>query len=65
MSSGPRWYKSSHSEEGGNNCVEVAALDDCFIGIRHSVHPATTFSIERSTFTSFIRAVQSGAFQTL
>ncbi|MFI7875342.1 DUF397 domain-containing protein [Streptomyces salinarius] len=61
MPSEPVWYKSSYSEEGGNNCVEVAVLEDRCIGIRDSVRPAMSFSVEHATFTAFIRAIQSDA----
>ncbi|WP_217162380.1 DUF397 domain-containing protein [Streptomyces sp. AC512_CC834] len=62
MLSEPRWQKSSYSETGGNNCVEVATLDDLSIGIRDSVRRDMTFSIERTAFTSFVRSVRSGIF---
>ncbi|MFJ6693789.1 DUF397 domain-containing protein [Streptomyces sp. NPDC091294] len=64
MPSEPVWYKSSYSEEGGNNCVEIADLGDRCIGIRHSVRPALNFSIERATFASFVAAIRSGVFRT-
>ncbi|MCU1643988.1 MAG: hypothetical protein JWN03_4263 [Nocardia sp.] len=43
---GAHWFKSSHSESGGQ-CVEVAWLDDGTIGVRDSKNPtgpALTFT---------------------
>ncbi|MFI1462115.1 DUF397 domain-containing protein [Nocardia carnea] len=33
--SGARWFKSTHSG-GGNDCVEVAHLDEGMVGVRDS-----------------------------
>ncbi|WP_327139965.1 DUF397 domain-containing protein [Nocardia sp. NBC_01327] len=43
---GAHWFKSSHSESGGQ-CVEVAWLEDGKVGIRDSTDPtgpALTFT---------------------
>ncbi|MEU0843917.1 DUF397 domain-containing protein [Streptomyces sp. NPDC005962] len=55
------WFKSSYSDQGGGNCVEVA---DCKtkVGVRDSKNtegPALT--LPRETFLSFIDSVKSGA----
>ncbi|CAL9602214.1 DUF397 domain-containing protein [Streptomyces sp. enrichment culture] len=64
MPSELRWHKSSHSEAGGNNCVEVAILDDRSIAIRDSVRPDMRFSIEQPAFASFVEAARYGIFRT-
>ncbi|MEV5933560.1 DUF397 domain-containing protein [Streptomyces sp. NPDC052079] len=55
-----KWFKSSFSEASGNACVEVAVRDDARVAIRHSVYPAWGFSVDRTTFSSFVSAVRSG-----
>ncbi|MET9487286.1 DUF397 domain-containing protein [Nocardia sp. NPDC006630] len=54
---GAHWFKSSHSESGGQ-CVEVAWLDEGRVGIRDSTNPtgpALTFaSGDWSAFLPFI-----------
>lgn len=56
--SGATWFKSSHSG-GGNDCVEVAHLEDGLVGVRDSKAPdgpALVFSsAEWNTFTGAIR----------
>jgi hypothetical protein len=49
-----RWFKSSHSDSGGGNCVEVAA-DTATIRIRDSKNPdgpILTVSVE--SWTAFL-----------
>ncbi|WP_280242907.1 DUF397 domain-containing protein [Nocardia abscessus] len=56
--SGAKWFKSSHSESGGQ-CVEVAWLDSARVGIRDSKNqtgPALVFNpSEWDTFTAGVR----------
>ncbi|MBO0856019.1 MAG: DUF397 domain-containing protein [Nocardia sp.] len=53
-----QWFKSSRSG-GGKDCVEVAHLDQGFVGVRDSKNPggpALVFSGgEWDTFTSALR----------
>ncbi|WP_282794377.1 DUF397 domain-containing protein [Streptomyces sp. CC224B] len=58
--SGLRWVKSSFSDEGGNNCVEVAATADG-IAIRESDTPAVMLTTDRGALLSLIRTVKSNA----
>ncbi|QZZ32999.1 DUF397 domain-containing protein [Streptomyces sp. ST1015] len=51
-----RWVKSSYSEDGGNNCVEVAFLDRN-IAVRDSKIPARTFTLTRAAFTALVRSL--------
>jgi hypothetical protein len=61
----PRWFKSSHSDNGGN-CVEVAAnLVDVHgvVPVRDSKNPdgpALTFPVD--AFASFVESVKAGEF---
>ncbi|MHB9858882.1 DUF397 domain-containing protein [Streptomyces sp. YIM S03343] len=59
------WYKSSYSEEGGNNCVEVAVRDDMRIALRHSVYPARGFSVGQTAFSAFVNAVRVQALDDI
>ncbi|WP_149180490.1 DUF397 domain-containing protein [Streptomyces sp. TRM49041] len=55
------WFKSSYSDQGGGNCVEVA-VRKALVGIRDSKEkngPALT--LPRSTYITFIDTVKSGA----
>ncbi|MFJ5550660.1 DUF397 domain-containing protein [Streptomyces sp. NPDC093225] len=49
----PVWIKSSYSEEGGNNCVEVAPLGPR-IGVRDSKRPEPVVSLAPAAFTAFL-----------
>lgn len=55
---GAQWFKSSRSS-GGQECVEVAHLDQGFVGVRDSKNPggpALVFSGgEWDTFTAALR----------
>ncbi|MBF6464531.1 DUF397 domain-containing protein [Nocardia beijingensis] len=55
--SGAEWFKSSHSESGGQ-CVEVAWLGDTHVGVRdskNSTGPALIFTpSEWDAFTATI-----------
>ncbi|WP_031505717.1 DUF397 domain-containing protein [Streptomyces megasporus] len=58
------WTKSSFSEAGGNNCVEVAADGDG-IAIRESTDPARALTADRAAFRALLRGVKDGAFDRL
>jgi hypothetical protein len=53
------WRKSSFSEEGGNNCVEVAA-DHNRIAIRESTRPKAIVTTDRRALRAFLLGVKSG-----
>ncbi|MFI1460839.1 DUF397 domain-containing protein [Nocardia carnea] len=56
--SGAQWFKSSYSGSG-NECVEVAWLQDANVGVRDSKNPAgpaLTFSFaDWAAFTAYLR----------
>ncbi|MEI5520644.1 DUF397 domain-containing protein [Streptomyces brasiliscabiei] len=54
------WVKSSYSN-GGNNCVEVAGLDDA-IAVRDSKNPdGPALLMPTSAFQSFVTGVRDGS----
>ncbi|WP_083880917.1 DUF397 domain-containing protein [Nocardia araoensis] len=60
--SGGKWFKSSHSESGGQ-CVEVAWLGNTHVGIRDSkksTGPALVFTL--GEWDAFTAAVRHGQF---
>ncbi|MFF4804621.1 DUF397 domain-containing protein [Streptomyces sp. NPDC001351] len=57
--SGLRWVKSSYSDEGGNNCVEVAAVENA-VAVRDSKKPAQVLEFSPNAFASLIRNVKAG-----
>lgn len=58
--SGLRWVKSSFSDAGGNNCVEVAAADDHGIALRESDNPGTVLTTSQSALRALVLAVKRG-----
>ncbi|MFF1649720.1 DUF397 domain-containing protein [Streptomyces sp. NPDC058240] len=54
-----RWVKSSFSDAGGNNCVEVAAVEDEGIALRESDSPGTVLIISQSALRALLFAVKS------
>lgn len=54
------WQRSPFSDEGGNNCVEVAATADG-LALRESDSPAVMLTTGRGTLLSLIRSVKSDA----
>ncbi|WP_433202715.1 DUF397 domain-containing protein [Nocardia sp. CA-107356] len=59
---GARWFKSSHSESGGQ-CVEVAFLDGGHVGVRDSKNPtgpALTFT--PGEWDAFVGGARDGEF---
>ncbi|WP_236258677.1 DUF397 domain-containing protein [Streptomyces hygroscopicus] len=58
------WRKSSFSEEGGNNCIEIATGGGTIV-MRESCHPETIVTTDRITLGMFVRAVKNGRFDHL
>ncbi|KPI01324.1 protein of unknown function DUF397 [Actinobacteria bacterium OK074] len=56
--SGLHWVKSSFSDEGGNNCVEIAPTHTG-IALRESDTPAEILLTDRGTLASLIRGVKA------
>ncbi|MEU3249379.1 DUF397 domain-containing protein [Streptomyces sp. NPDC006997] len=54
-----KWIKSSHSEASGNNCVEVAAVEDAIV-VRDSKFPTRNLTIRPQAFTMLIQSVTAG-----
>lgn len=60
--SGAKWFKSSHSESGGQ-CVEVAWLGNTYVGVRDSKNssgPALIFT--PSDWDAFTSTITDGGF---
>lgn len=55
-----RWRKSSHSGNGGNTCVELAALGDG-TGVRDSVSPQTGhLTLTPGELAALVRDIKAG-----
>ncbi|GAA2099748.1 hypothetical protein GCM10009801_71690 [Streptomyces albiaxialis] len=54
-----RWVKSSFSEDGGNNCVEVAATAAGRVALRESESPAHVLTVDRAALSALIRHVKA------
>ncbi|WP_445395450.1 DUF397 domain-containing protein [Streptomyces sp. LE64] len=67
MTSEPRWFKSSYSNNGGD-CVEVAAnlvADFGVVPVRDSkVVSGPVLALPAGAFASFVSGVRSGEFDT-
>ncbi|MDX2604119.1 DUF397 domain-containing protein [Streptomyces caniscabiei] len=63
MSDQLQWFKSSHSDSEGGNCVEVALPDGRLtVHIRDSKNPTgPTLTLPASAWAAFIAAGQPGA----
>lgn len=60
--SGASWFKSSRSQ-GGQDCVEVAFLDNGLIGMRDSKNPSEPALVfTPSEWDAFIGGVNGGEF---
>ncbi|WP_327067070.1 DUF397 domain-containing protein [Kitasatospora sp. NBC_01250] len=60
--SGAAWFKSTHSNNGGN-CVEVAANVPDTVPVRDSKNPAGPALIfPTRAFASFVAGVKNGQF---
>nr|WP_084265028.1 DUF397 domain-containing protein [Actinomadura macra] len=56
-----RWRKSSHSDQHGGECVEVANLTPV-VAVRDSKDPdGPALGFSRPAFTAFVGAVRAGA----
>ncbi|TDD83943.1 DUF397 domain-containing protein [Actinomadura rubrisoli] len=59
--SGAQWRKSTHSDEHGGSCVEVAALAPV-VAVRDSTDPdGPVLGFSRTAFTAFIGAIRAGS----
>ena len=57
------WRKSTFSGGSGGNCVEVAALPDGGIAVRHSKNPAgPAIAYTAAEWTAFLEGVKAGEF---
>ncbi|MBQ0853196.1 DUF397 domain-containing protein [Streptomyces sp. BH-SS-21] len=55
--SGLNWVKSSFSDEGGNNCVEVAATEDG-TALRESDEPGRILAVRTESLSALLAAVK-------
>jgi hypothetical protein len=65
-SDSPRWFKSSHSDNGGN-CVEVSVGTDTSgtVPVRDSKDPAGPhLTFTANAWTAFVVGIQRGDFPT-
>ncbi|WP_430727350.1 DUF397 domain-containing protein [Streptomyces beigongshangae] len=51
------WRKSSFSGDGGNNCVEVAAIGPSAVALRESDHPADVLTADRAALHALVRSL--------
>lgn len=58
--SGLHWLKSSFSDAGGNNCVEVAATNSDGIALRESDSPAQVLLTGQAVLGALVRGVKAG-----
>ncbi|MFF1913829.1 DUF397 domain-containing protein [Streptomyces sp. NPDC058239] len=52
------WVKSSFSDAGGNNCVEVAAVEHERVAIRESDSPAALLVTSRTALGALARGLK-------
>lgn len=58
-----RWRISTRSASGGGNCVEVGALADGRIAVRHSKAPeAAVIIYTRAEWDAFLAGARDGEF---
>ncbi|MFD6288278.1 DUF397 domain-containing protein [Streptomyces sp. NPDC060205] len=55
--SGLNWVKSSFSDEGGNNCVEVAVTEDG-AALRESDEPGRILAVRPESLSALLAAVK-------
>lgn len=61
-STGPRWFKSSHSQ-AGQECIEVAWLANGAVGVRDSKNPTgPALAFSPGEWTTFTRSVRNDRF---
>lgn len=58
--SGLHWLKSSFSDAGGNNCVEVAAAEGEGIAIRESERPDVILTTSQTALRALVLGVKIG-----
>ncbi|MDX3683128.1 DUF397 domain-containing protein [Streptomyces sp. AK04-4c] len=56
------WVKSSFSDAGGNNCVEVAAVEQERVAIRESDSPTAILMTNRAALGALVRELKLGDF---
>ncbi|MFE9723202.1 DUF397 domain-containing protein [Streptomyces sp. NPDC005794] len=55
------WVKSSYSDAGGNNCVEVATLaDGSGVALRESESPGTTLVARHGALKALLTTIKAG-----
>lgn len=54
------WVKSSFSDAGGNNCVEVAMGEGEGVTLRESDNPGTVVAITQSAMRALVLAIKGG-----
>ncbi|MFI5621169.1 DUF397 domain-containing protein [Streptomyces sp. NPDC051567] len=55
------WFKSSYSDAGGNNCVEVAVCEGDGAAIRDSVFPHRVVKVGHAAFAALVSAARAEA----
>lgn len=58
-----KWLKSSYSDAGGNNCVEVTASSDG-IALRESATPAQIVTVGQDVFRALLASSKAGLYGT-
>jgi hypothetical protein len=57
----PRWRKSSHSGNGGSDCVEVASRRTGFVLVRDSKdREGPRLALSDQAWSSFVQGVKQG-----
>ncbi|MFD7662433.1 DUF397 domain-containing protein [Streptomyces sp. NPDC059788] len=56
-----KWLKSTYSDAGGNNCVEVAATGDG-IALRESAAPAQVMTVGQDAFRALLAGGKAGSY---
>ena len=56
------WVKSSFSDAGGNNCVEVAAMQRDLVAIRESDSPTALLVTSRAALGALVQELKLGDF---
>lgn len=54
------WVKSSFSDAGGNNCVEVTMGEGEGVTLRESDNPGTVVTITQSAMRALVLAIKGG-----
>ncbi|MFG3381762.1 DUF397 domain-containing protein [Streptomyces sp. NPDC047999] len=54
----PLWFKSTYSDAGGNNCVEIARLGEDAVAVRDSVAPDRALRVGAPAFAAFLGALR-------